>query len=713
MKRAVVIIFSLLFSVGINAQSCDSNYFSIVYSCLAKATYTKALTTPQNGVVTIGNLFYPRGWMTKMTNQGNIIWSNSYNADFEGNGEHTFNTLELIDIAPSSTTSYIVGGSIIRDWDYILNDQKIPPPVTVGVISNVDQSGNVIWSREFISKYSVNNAGPWMFCTNVFTLANGDIIVYLALDKFTTGNKRSYGKIVCFTPDGSFKWQNNLNTGDYEVSGLTRYMQRAFMQTRNGNIIVADGVCKRDFDYPDSLIYKSYAMHIFSLNPSNGKMVWERTYEYPNTVQSALTLFKDITELPDGKLSFITELGTSQSGVPPYQYSPVNMITDEQGRLIKTISYRIPDGICILNDVKVEDVSGTRTLLFTNANNNAAILVHTDDEGKVIWSKEYDNASQSNAPRCFTKTKYGYNIFFSDNSFGSYQTQVIITDAAGNAACAETEIQVTSEEMKWSYIADMVHTNGNDDYDDFVISPFAIIANNFLPDKTIDCQKFTPCCVDHIDTITVKTVSICEGDSYLLPDNRTITKTGRYDVSFTTPYGCDSTFFINAKSYKKPSDLLPVSDTCLGSNDSVIINATKGFDTYKWMNIISDKPFYKVTTEGTYHLRIDNYCGSKTDTFQVYKQCDYPIYMPSAFTPNNDQLNDIFKVPEQNKNRFVSLKIYNRFGQLVFSSFNKKIGWDGNINNFPADTGSYIYLLEMKGITGRPVSQKGNITLIR
>ena len=715
MKKRILILFVCLitFLLNADAQLCDSNYFSMVYSAKAYSTYTKAVTTPQNEVITAGNLFYPRGWMTKITSQGNVIWSNQYSADYEGNNEHTFNTPDIIDLAPSSSSSYVIAGSIIRDWDNILNGEKVPPPVTVGLISNIDQSGNVLWSREIISKYSINKIGPAIYCTHVFTLKNGDIIAYLAMDKFGGTNKPSYGKIVCFTPDGTLKWQNNLNTGDYEASDLTRYMQRAFTQTKNGNIIVADGVCNRDFFYPDSVVYKSYAMHLLSLNPTDGSLIWERSYEYPPTVQSALTGFKNITELPDGNLSFITELGTSADGKPPYQYSPVNMITNAQGKLIKTITYNIPDDVCILNDVKNDDASGTRTLLFTSNSNNSAILTHIDAAGNIIWSKGYANASKHYPPICLSISRLGYDIFFSDNSFGSYDTQVIITDPAGNAECANSEAQVIAGEGKWQYIPDSIHTIGNDDYDGFVINPFAVAAKNFSLDKTVTCQKFTPCCVDVIDTSTVKNVSLCEGDSYTLPDNRIVTATGRYDVSFTTFYGCDSTYFINVQSYKKPSDLMPVADTCLDNRDSVVINITSGFSEYNWGTTITQQPSFSFHQPGTYYVKVANYCGTKTDTIQVYPQCDYPIYMPTAFTPNNDQLNDLYRVPPQNKNRLLSFKIYNRFGQLVFVTTDKKRGWDGNIKSFPADTGTYTYYLEMSGITGKRISQKGTFVLIR
>jgi gliding motility-associated-like protein len=206
---------------------------------------------------------------------------------------------------------------------------------------------------------------------------------------------------------------------------------------------------------------------------------------------------------------------------------------------------------------------------------------------------------------------------------------------------------------------------------------------------------------------------LCQGTSYILPDNRTVSNTGRYDVSFQTPTGCDSTIFFDIRVFKKPSDLMPIADTCLGSDDSLTLTATKGFETYNWMGISYSEPAYKVYKEGAYYVSVNNYCGTKTDTVHVYKNCDYPIYMPAAFTPNGDGLNDIFRVPPQNKNRLIQLTVYNRLGLVIFTTSDKSKGWNGYFEGHPADNGVYIYLLRMAGISGKAITQKGAVVLMR
>ena len=649
--------------------------------------------------------------MSKITTQGTVVWSNEYNPNYKANNEETFNGLEFMDITQSTASSYLVAGSVVRDWNDYRNNVPYPPPVRCGVVMNVDQSGNVLWSRRFISKFSQYNIGPYIYCTNVFQLKDGNFVVYLAYDKGAQA-EHSYGKVVCITPDGNIKWTTNLNTDIYEVSNVTKHMQRAIIQTRNGNIVIADGMLKRNQADISNLTYIASALHFFSLDLSDGSLAWESSYEYSRNLLPELTSFKNILELPNGNLSFLTMLTASKNGQAP-STTPVNFITDSKGILVKTVSYNLQGNACMLMDAHSSKDAGKQTMLLTTVREGISILAQIDADGQVVWSKGYGNASKHYPGVCFTAGNTGYDIFLS-SEFDSLQSQVLITDPAGNIDCANTDAPLTSEDVKWTYLANSVKTNiYATDYDGFIELPLAISPDNFPLDKTIDCQKDIPCCVDIIDTANVRNISLCDGDNYILPDNSKVVTAGRYDVTLKTPKGCDSTIFFNIQVFKNPSDLMHIADTCLGNKDSLTLTATSGFDAYNWMGTITSSPVYQVYKEGQYHVTVSNYCGTKTDTIKVYKNCDYPVYMPSAFTPNGDGLNDIFRVPPQNKNRLVRLTIYDRLGQVIFTTSDKGTGWNGYFNSHPADNGAYIYLLKMTGITGKEITQKGTVVLIR
>ena len=89
------------------------------------------------------------------------------------------------------------------------------------------------------------------------------------------------------------------------------------------------------------------------------------------------------------------------------------------------------------------------------------------------------------------------------------------------------------------------------------------------------------------------------------------------------------------------------------------------------------------------------------------------ITIPSAFTPNGDGLNDIFRPIGMKYQKMVSFSVYNRWGQLVFTTSNKGQGWDGTFNGMAEDMGVYNYLLIVALDDGSNRVFKGNVTLIR
>lgn len=89
------------------------------------------------------------------------------------------------------------------------------------------------------------------------------------------------------------------------------------------------------------------------------------------------------------------------------------------------------------------------------------------------------------------------------------------------------------------------------------------------------------------------------------------------------------------------------------------------------------------------------------------------IFVPSGFTPNGDGKNDILKPILVGISTFNYFKIYNRFGQMVFSTNQIDKGWDGLINNQMQTTGTYIYMAQGIDYLGKTVLRKGTVILIR
>lgn len=122
-----------------------------------------------------------------------------------------------------------------------------------------------------------------------------------------------------------------------------------------------------------------------------------------------------------------------------------------------------------------------------------------------------------------------------------------------------------------------------------------------------------------------------------------------------------------------------------------------------------------LTEDGNYYVLVKNGCVTDTVFIQINYITDCPeiFYIPNAFSPNMDGLNDRFRITDENIT-ISEFNIYNRYGAQVFSISDYHDGWDGTINGIPAETGVYIYYLKyFTNITETYHEKKGYITLLR
>lgn len=99
-------------------------------------------------------------------------------------------------------------------------------------------------------------------------------------------------------------------------------------------------------------------------------------------------------------------------------------------------------------------------------------------------------------------------------------------------------------------------------------------------------------------------------------------------------------------------------------------------------------------------------------TVRVFKT-NPSIFVPTAFTPNGDGLNDAVRPIAVGIRRINYFSIYNRWGQLVFTTTVNKQGWDGKINGKLQDSNVFVWMVSAEDYEGRPIFQKGTVALIR
>lgn len=133
-----------------------------------------------------------------------------------------------------------------------------------------------------------------------------------------------------------------------------------------------------------------------------------------------------------------------------------------------------------------------------------------------------------------------------------------------------------------------------------------------------------------------------------------------------------------------------------------------------------DNPTALPFTTTTYVLTaVDTEGCTATDSVTVTVRVIRPVYIPTAFSPNNDGINDLFSVYGGPAAQSVlSLKIFNRWGGLIYEGHNlplnnEKVGWDGTFKGQLLDPGVFAYFAEVKFIDGVVVLFEGDVTLMR
>jgi gliding motility-associated-like protein len=117
---------------------------------------------------------------------------------------------------------------------------------------------------------------------------------------------------------------------------------------------------------------------------------------------------------------------------------------------------------------------------------------------------------------------------------------------------------------------------------------------------------------------------------------------------------------------------------------------------------------------GEYQVTVTDSNGCTTsDSISVTVNCSN-IFFPSAFTPNNDGLNDLYGPGGDLASvKNYSFSIYNRWGQLVFTTTNPYQKWDGTLKNIPCPSGTFVWFATYSIDNNPKQSKKGTIVILR
>jgi gliding motility-associated-like protein len=200
---------------------------------------------------------------------------------------------------------------------------------------------------------------------------------------------------------------------------------------------------------------------------------------------------------------------------------------------------------------------------------------------------------------------------------------------------------------------------------------------------------------------------------------------GTYAVTVTDARNCSvSASYVVATGYSLTVDAMPSTTINLG--ESVQLTAVTNVDNgnlYNWTpasgNISCNSCATTTATptmETTYTISVVDTNGCRaTDTVTVSVNSITDIFIPNAFSPNNDGNNDVFQLfGDVSTISFLDMKIFNRWGELVFESSKHNFDWDGTYKGEIVPQGTYIYVAKIAFVNGYVRNDmKGSLTVIR
>ena len=198
-----------------------------------------------------------------------------------------------------------------------------------------------------------------------------------------------------------------------------------------------------------------------------------------------------------------------------------------------------------------------------------------------------------------------------------------------------------------------------------------------------------------------------------------------YHLTVTDDKGCSS-----RNNETVTVMVTPVAKVFAGNDTSAVINQPiqlaaqdvnhAGFTSYSWMpvtglsNAFIANPSATLNTNITYTVTASTPAGCEAAdmvTVKVYAGPD--IYVPSAFTPDKNGLNDMLRPIPVGIKDFLFFKVFDRWGKMIFYTTDYHKGWNGSVKGIVQSLNTYVWMAGGKDGDGRMIFRKGTVTLIR
>jgi len=640
-----------------------------------------------------------------------------------------------------------------------------------GMVTKLDQSGNIVWSRaigdeldEYFLKIQRLPDDNYIACGlhgDPFSQAfQGEFSWLVKLDPnggviwdhyYSDGSSNgNYARDICQTPDGGFVtcggYGNLANAAGYQlmVAKFSSMGQQVWTKLFYSGVNVEAGR-KSIILLPDqNLLTACFTENIgrirtailTKINATNGSVIWTKSY----VINNSSTWFEQIV-LKNNHL-FLNTFVLAPNRIDIEDHL---MKLTLDGDVESSIRVKVPnEGVA-----KIYPLDENTTLIASDDTTNPdhLVLAKINTNGSAYWTKKYQLSffvspsditllSDSNLVICGTNLPG-----FSNTPGAAFREAFIIkTDFQGGQASCPVEDGITETEpsnavvqaFSWSQETVLKLAVYDPSDQSIPITP--------LQDKV--CGVSPACQISDIigsDTVcagvsgeryAVNLSAACSlqlqwnvdpADAKVLAQtDTTITlqfmKSGRVKIMAGAGSVCSSSNkTLDVFVFEAPKPDIG-KDAYLCGTEPLTLQAPEGLASYLWQDGSTNNSF-TATQPGSYWVEVmdEHRCVSRDTAIVEVKDCGRNIYFPNAFTPGDDQLNDVYRPKVFGRLTQFQMKIYDRIGRLVFESTDPVVGWDGRYQGKLQATASFTWyaIYRFAGAEEGTKMQKGTVTLIR